>query len=67
MKKIKDLREEQRDEYGDLTQIELAAALNVTQASISRWEQDQLSISGKNLIKLSKYFKVSVDSLLGIE
>lgn len=67
MKKIKDLREERREEYGDLTQIQLAAALNVTQASISRWEQDQLSISGKNLIKLSKYFKVSVDSLLGIE
>ena len=63
MKKIKDLR----DEHGDLTQQQLAAALNVTQASISRWEQDQLSISGKNLIKLAKYFKVSVDSLLGIE
>lgn len=63
MKKIKDLR----DEHGDLTQIQLAEALNVTQASISRWEQNQLSISGKNLIKLAKYFKVSVDSLLGTE
>lgn len=63
MKKIKELR----DEHGDLTQIQLAEALNVTQASISRWEQNQLSINGKNLIKLAKYFKVSVDSLLGIE
>ena len=63
MKKIKDLR----DEHGELSQRDLAAALNVTQASISRWEQNQLSIRGENLIKLAKYFKVSVDSLLGIE
>ena len=63
MKKIKELREE----HGELSQRQLAAALNVTQASISRWEQNQLSIRGENLIKLAKYFKVSIDSLLGIE
>lgn len=63
MKNIKDLREE----HGELSQRQLADALKVTQPSISRWEQNPLAISGKNLIKLAKYFKVSVDSLLGIE
>ena len=63
MKKIKDLREE----HGELSQRQLADALKVTQPSISRWEENQLSIRGENLIKLAKYFKVSVDSLLGLE
>lgn len=62
MKKIIDLR----NESGELTQKELAKALEVTQASISRWEQNQLSISGRNLIKVARFFNVSVDSLLGI-
>lgn len=63
MKKIIDLRME----HGEMTQVELAEALNVTQASVSRWEQNQLKIAGVNLIKIAKFFNVSVDSLLGIE
>lgn len=50
-----------------MSQRELADAISVTQASISRWEKNQLSISGANLIKLATYFKVSADELLGIE
>jgi len=46
MKKISDLR----DEY-NISQRELAASINVTQASISRWEADQKSITGKKFIK----------------
>lgn len=61
MKKIKDLRSEYK-----ISQRELAEAIKVTQASISRWEKNQKSISGANLIKLSQYFNVSVDELLGI-
>ena len=60
MKKIKDLRSEYK-----ISQRELAEAIKVTQASISRWEKNQKSISGANLIKLSQYFNVSVDELLG--
>ncbi len=63
MKKISDLRL-QNDK---MSQRELAEAINVTQASISRWEKNQLSISGANLIKLATFFKVSADELLGIE
>lgn len=63
MKKISELRASKEN----MSQRELADAINVTQASISRWEKNQLSISGANLIKLANYFKVSTDSLLGIE
>ena len=63
MKKIADLRAAQ----DDMTQRELADALNVTQASISRWEQNQLTIGGENLIKLATFFDVTIDELLGIE
>ncbi len=62
MKKIIDLRKEQ-----NLSQRDLADAINITQASISRWEQNQHSINGSNLLKLSKYFNVSIDELLGNE
>ena len=63
MKKISELRANKEN----MSQRELADAINVTQASISRWEKNQLSISGANLIKLATYFKVSTDELLGIE
>ncbi len=62
MKKISDLRQE----HGGMTQSELAQALKVTQASVSRWEQDQLSISGENIIKLALFFNTSADDLLGM-
>lgn len=63
MRNISDLRKENNR----MSQRELAEAISVTQASISRWETNQLSISGANLIKLATYFKVTTDELLGIE
>lgn len=62
MKEIKELRKE-----AGISQRTLAEDINVTQASISRWEDNQLSISGANLIKLAKYFNVSTDDILGIK
>lgn len=62
MKKIADLRKQK----GEMTQEELAEVLNVSQASISMWEDNQLKMYGRNLIKLAKFFDVSVDDLLGI-
>lgn len=58
---------ELRFQNDGMTQRDLAKAINVTQASVSRWEKDQLKISGENLIKLSLFFDVSTDELLGIE
>ena len=63
MKKIADLRKQK----GGMTQKKLAEELNVTQAAVSLWENNQLKIYGRNLIKLAEYFDVSADDLLGIE
>lgn len=63
MKKISELRAQNNN----MSQRELAEAISVTQASISRWETNQFSISGANLIKLANYFEVSADDLLGLE
>lgn len=62
MKKISDLRKEK-----GVSQRDLADAINVTQASISRWEGNQKSIAGINLVRLARYFNVSVDDLLGLK
>lgn len=62
MKKIEDLRYE----HNKMSQDELAERIGVTQATVSRWEADQTTITGKNLIKLSQLFKTPVDDLLGI-
>lgn len=62
MRKLTMLRRKHR-----LSQRDLAEAIETTQASVSRWEKDQRSISGRNLLKLSKYFNVSVDEILGNE
>lgn len=51
----------------NLSQRQLAENIKVTQATVSRWEQNQLQISGLNLIKLATYFKVSANELLGLE
>lgn len=60
--KIADLRKKHK-----ITQKDLAQKINVTQASISRWEDDPSKIVGYNLIKLANFFNVSVDELLGVE
>lgn len=61
MKKIADLRKKHK-----ITQKDLAQKINVTQASVSRWENNQLNITGYHLIKLAKLFDVSTDDLLGL-
>ena len=49
MKKISDLWMEE----GNMSQKELAEQVKVTQAPVSRWEQEQTRINGSNLIKLT--------------
>lgn len=62
MNKYKELRKKK-----GLTQIELAQKLNVTQASVSRWENDNLNVlpDYPTLLELSKLYGVSIDYLLG--
>ena len=60
-KRIRDLRED-----SDLTQKELAKALNCSQQVYSNYELGQRDIPTDILIKLSAFYKVSVDYILGI-
>ncbi|MCL2677658.1 MAG: helix-turn-helix domain-containing protein [Clostridiales bacterium] len=59
--RIRDLREDK-----DITQQQMADFLNVTQATYSRYESGELDIPSMALIKLSQYYKTSVDYLLGL-
>lgn len=61
MLKIADLRKER-----NMSQRDLANKLSVTQASVSRWEDNQISIAGTSLRKLALFFNVSADEILGI-
>ena len=58
--RIKNLRKEK-----GLKQSELAQALNVTQRKISYWENGQLEPDLLTLWKISAYFEVSIDFLIG--
>ena len=60
-KRIRDLREDR-----DLTQKELAKTLNCSQQVYSTYELGQRDIPTDILIKLSAFYNVSVDYILGI-
>ena len=59
--KIRDLREDH-----DLKQREIAQYLNCSQRAYSNYELGQRDIPTDVLIKLSEYYDVSVDYLLGL-
>lgn len=59
---IKDLR----IRYG-MNQVEFAEVMGVTKQCISNWENDNVMPSIEMLVKLSDFFKVSTDYLLGRE
>ncbi|MBE6635594.1 MAG: helix-turn-helix transcriptional regulator [Ruminococcaceae bacterium] len=60
-KRIRDLREDR-----DLTQKEMSRILNCSQQVYSNYELGQRDIPTDILIKLSSFYKVSVDYILGI-
>ena len=60
-KRIRDLRED-----NDLTQREIARQLNCSQQVYSNYELGQRDIPTYILIKLSKFYGVSVDYILGL-
>ncbi len=59
--RIRNLREDK-----DLSQMQLAKHLNISQATYSRYESGYLDIPSEILIKLSKFYQVSVDYILGL-
>ena len=59
-KRIKDLRIEK-----NITQKQLANALNVDESTVRKWEIGKSETSFSMLIKLADFFDVSIDYLLG--
>ena len=49
-----------------ITQAELAAILNTTQKTISKYENEFLDLNTNMIISLCKYFNVTSDYLLGL-
>ena len=50
-----------------LNQTELASALGVSKQTVSNWENDNILPSVDMLLRLSKFFSVSTDFLLGLD
>lgn len=51
----------------NLSQVDLAKALGVTKQSVSNWENNNIQPSIDMLIRLSSFFAVSTDTLLGLD
>lgn len=62
MNNMRKIREQNR-----CLQSELAEYLNVHQSTVSGWERGRAPIDSNMLPKISNYFNVSIDHLLGIE
>lgn len=50
-----------------LNQTELASALGVSKQTVSNWENDNILPSVDMLLRLSEFFSVSTDFLLGLD
>lgn len=59
--RLRDLRED-----ADLSQTELAKILDMSQTGYSKYETGENDIPTAVLIKLAKYYKTSVDYILGL-
>ena len=57
---LKELRKEK-----NLSQFDLSEKTKITRATISNWEQGRCEPSIDDLIKLAKFFAVSIDYLVG--
>ena len=58
-KNLRGIREDR-----DVKQREIAAYLNVSQNTYSHYENGVISLTDEILVKLSKYYQVSIDYLL---
>ena len=59
--RLRDLRED-----SDMSQAQMAALLNCSQQTYSRYESHTTEIPLESLIFLAEYYKTSVDYLLGL-
>ena len=66
MSKFAERLNELRCERG-LSLVELSKNLNISIATLSRWENGINDVRGEGLVALAKFFGVTVDYLLGLE
>lgn len=66
MRKFSERLKELRTEKG-LSDAALGRQIQVSDATISRWENRQSDIKSDQLILLAKFFNVTTDYLLGLE
>ena len=59
--RLRNLREDK-----DLNQNEIAKLLDISQTTYSRYEGGVLDIPSLSLIKLAKFYKTSIDYLVGL-
>lgn len=59
--RLRDLREDK-----DLLQVDIAKILDTTQTQYSRWERGAQEIPLHHIITLAKYYKVSMDYIVGL-
>ena len=60
--RLKELRAEK-----NLSMVQLAKLMGITDGSICRWENGKHDIKGEQLFKLAQIFNVSMDYLAGLE
>ena len=61
-KRLKELRTDK-----GLSIFALSKLVNISDASICRWENSKTDVKGEQLIILAKFFGVTTDYLLGLE
>ncbi len=62
---MSDIRLKKLREKHNISQLKLAMELNLTQNSVSRYENGEREADYNTLIAFADYFNVSVDYLLG--
>lgn len=60
--RFKELRKEK-----NLSTIALGKILNVSNSTITRWENENIIPSIEHLFNIAKFFEVSADYLIGLE
>lgn len=60
-KRIRDLREDH-----DLTQREIANMIGISQRGYSHYERGDNNIPTEVLVKLARFYEISIDYLLGV-
>lgn len=49
-----------------LSQEKLAKAIGVSAVQVNKWENHEMDMQVSNAVKLARFFKVSVDEILGL-